>query len=85
MDILESTSGTTTDTAVHPDKLYAISGLATVHQVIIKDDIRTARKLACRRSLGHFLDADSLVVPEDTVAELCLKVTTLVILLWCDG
>ena len=84
-DLLECTARTTTDTAVHSHELYAISRLAAVDQVVVKDDVRTARELACWRSLGHLLYADSLVIPEDAVAELCLKVVSLVVLLRCHG
>ena len=56
-----------------------------VDQVVVEDDVRAARELAGWCSLGHLLYADSLVVPEDTMAKLGLEVMSLVVLLRCHG
>jgi hypothetical protein len=81
---LERSSGTATNTAVHADELDSVSRLTLVYQVIIQDYVRTARQLACRCSLGHFLDADALVITESAETVLDLQRMALFICLWCN-
>ena len=61
---LERSRGTTTNAAIHADELDSVSRLTFVYQVIIQNYVRTARQLARRCPLRHFLDADALVIPE---------------------
>jgi hypothetical protein len=82
---LERSRGTATNAAVHADELDSVSRLTLVYQVIVQNYVRTAGQLACRSSLGHFLDADALVITESAETVLDLQRMALFICLWCDG
>lgn len=84
-DLLECAAGSTTNASIHSHKLNTVPRLAFVDQVVIEDDICTARQLTRRRALWHLLDADSLVIPELTVAKLCLHIVIVVIFLGNEG
>ena len=81
---LECSRGTTTNTAVRADELDSISRLTLVYQVVIQNHVRTARQLASRSSLGHFLDADALVIAERAETILDLQGASLFICLRCN-
>ena len=56
--------------AVHAVHFYAVSRLDLVNEVVLKDDLHRAGKLARRSILGHFLNGDLLVVLVDAVTVL---------------
>ena len=84
-NVLECSRSTTTNAAVHANELDAISRLTLVYQVIVQNYVRTAWQLASRCSLGHFLDADALVITESAETVLDLQSISLFVCLWCNG
>lgn len=81
---LECSRGTTTNTAVRADELDPVSRFTLVHQVVVQNHVRTARQLTSRSSLGHFLDADALVIAERAETILDLQGSSLFVRLRCD-
>jgi hypothetical protein len=82
---LERSRGASTNAAIHADELDSVSRLTLVYQVIVQNHVRTARQLACRCPLRHFLDADALVIAEGAEPVLDLQRMSLIVCLWRDG
>ena len=71
--------------AVDTHQLDSVTRFGLVDQVIVQDDIDTARQLTGRGSLGHFLDRNALVIHVCRVTILSDKLGTIsrASCLWC--
>lgn len=58
-------------TSEHAHELDAVTWLASVDEIVVHDHIDGTRQLSGRRTFGHLLNADHLMVSEDTVTKLC--------------
>ena len=83
--LLECAAGSTANASIHSDKLNTIARLALVDEVVVQNDVCAAWQLTRGRPLGHFLDADPLVIPELAVAKLCFDVVVVIVFLGDQG
>lgn len=74
-----------TQALIHAYELNPISRLAPVHHIIVHNNFNTSRKLPCRRSFWHFLNADHLMIAEDAVTVLCFQTMSVFVCCRIDG
>jgi len=85
LDLLESATRSSSNTTVDSNQLDTIARFALVDQVVIENNVGTARKLARGCTLGHFLNTDALMVPEVAKTELGFERILAFVELRCKG